>query len=46
VHARESARTASQETIVLGIEQVVPAFIGPFAGKNLGKMIGKLELEQ
>jgi hypothetical protein len=33
---------ASKETVVKGIGQVVGAFIGPFEGKNIGKMVVKL----
>jgi NADPH-dependent curcumin reductase CurA len=39
-------RFENQETIVSGIEQAVPAFIGLFAGKNMGKMVVNLVAEQ
>ena len=32
----------SKETVVTGIDQAVDAFIGLFAGKNVGKMIVRL----
>jgi NADPH-dependent curcumin reductase CurA len=33
----------NKETVVLGIDQAVGAFIGLFEGKNIGKMVVKLE---
>jgi NADPH-dependent curcumin reductase CurA len=30
------------ETVVDGLDQAVPAFIGLFGGKNVGKMVIKL----
>jgi NADPH-dependent curcumin reductase CurA len=33
----------NKETVVVGIEQAVSAFIGLFAGKNIGKMVVKLD---
>jgi NADPH-dependent curcumin reductase CurA len=33
----------NQETVVVGIDQAVGAFIGLFEGKNIGKMVVKLE---
>lgn len=33
----------NKETVVVGIEQAVSAFIGLFAGKNIGKMMVKLD---
>ena len=32
----------NKETVVVGIEQAVSAFIGLFAGKNIGKMVVKI----
>jgi len=37
-----TGKLKSKETIVTGIDQAVDAFIGLFAGKNVGKMIVKL----
>jgi len=34
-----AGKLKNEETVVSGIEQAVPAFIGLFAGKNMGKMI-------
>jgi NADPH-dependent curcumin reductase CurA len=39
----DAGKLKSQETIVIGIEQAVAAFIGLFEGKNIGKMLVKLE---
>ena len=33
----------NKETVVLGIDQAVSAFIGLFSGKNIGKMVVKLD---
>jgi NADPH-dependent curcumin reductase CurA len=38
----DAGRLKSQETVVVGIEQAVAAFIGLFEGKNTGKMLVKL----
>lgn len=32
-----------KETVVEGIDQAVPAFIGLFQGQNVGKMVVKLK---
>jgi hypothetical protein len=37
-----AGKLKSKETVVAGIDQAVDAFIGLFAGKNIGKMIVKL----
>jgi NADPH-dependent curcumin reductase CurA len=37
-----AGKLKNQETVVTGIDQAVGAFIGLFAGKNLGKMVVKL----
>jgi len=37
-----AGKLKNEETVVSGIEQAVPAFIGLFAGKNLGKMVVSL----
>jgi NADPH-dependent curcumin reductase CurA len=37
-----AGKLQNQETVVPGIEQAVDAFIGLFAGKNIGKMVVKL----
>jgi hypothetical protein len=37
-----AGKLKSKETVVTGIDQAVDAFIGLFAGKNIGKMIVKL----
>jgi NADPH-dependent curcumin reductase CurA len=39
----DAGKLKSQETVVVGIEQAVEAFIGLFEGKNTGKMLVKLE---
>jgi NADPH-dependent curcumin reductase CurA len=39
----DAGKLKSQETVVVGIEQAVSAFIGLFEGKNTGKMLVKLE---
>jgi NADPH-dependent curcumin reductase CurA len=33
----------SKETVVIGLDQAVGAFIGLFEGKNVGKMLVKLD---
>ena len=38
-----SGKLRSQETVVVGIDKAVSAFLGLFTGKNIGKMIVKLE---
>ncbi len=38
----DAGKLKSQETVVVGIEQAVEAFIGLFEGKNTGKMLVKL----
>jgi NADPH-dependent curcumin reductase CurA len=38
----DAGKLKSQETVVVGIEQAVAAFIGLFEGKNTGKMLVKL----
>jgi NADPH-dependent curcumin reductase CurA len=38
-----AGKLKSQETVVVGIEAAVEAFIGLFEGKNTGKMVVKLE---
>ncbi|HTL90059.1 MAG TPA: NADP-dependent oxidoreductase [Leptolyngbya sp.] len=38
-----SGKLKNHETVVVGIDQAVSAFIGLFAGKNIGKMVVKLE---
>ena len=39
----QAGKLKNQETVVIGIDQAVGAFIGLFEGKNLGKMVVKLE---
>ena len=38
-----SGKLKHQETVVVGIDQAVSAFIGLFEGKNVGKMVVKLD---
>ena len=38
----EAGKLINKETVVEGIDQAVGAFIGLFAGKNIGKMVVKL----
>ena len=38
-----SGKLKNQETVVVGIDQAAGAFIGLFEGKNIGKMVVKLE---
>ena len=38
-----SGKLRSQETVVVGIDKAVSAFLGLFTGKNIGKMVVKLE---
>ena len=37
-----AGKLRSQETVVVGLEQAVDAFLGLFSGKNLGKMVVRL----
>ena len=37
-----SGKLKSKETVVEGIDHAVDAFIGLFAGQNIGKMVVKL----
>ena len=39
----QAGKLKNQETVVVGIDQAVSAFIGLFEGKNLGKMVVKLD---
>ena len=39
----QAGKLKNQETVVVGIDQAVSAFIGLFEGKNIGKMVVKLE---
>jgi NADPH-dependent curcumin reductase CurA len=39
----QTGKLKSQETIVQGIDQTIEAFLGLFKGKNLGKMLVKLD---
>ncbi len=39
----QAGKLKNQETVVVGIDQAVGAFIGLFEGKNLGKMVVKLD---
>jgi len=41
----KAGKLKNEETVVSGIEQAVPAFIGLFAGKNVGKMVVNLTRE-
>jgi hypothetical protein len=36
----------NKETVVAGMEQAVGAFIGLFAGENIGKMVVKLAVQE
>ena len=38
-----SGKLRSKETVVVGIDNAVSAFLGLFTGKNIGKMVVKLE---
>ena len=38
-----SGKLRSQETVIVGIDKAVSAFLGLFTGKNIGKMVVKLE---
>ncbi len=38
-----SGKLKNKETVVVGIEQAVSAFLGLFSGKNIGKMVVKLD---
>ena len=37
-----AGKLKNQETVVAGIDQAVSAFLGLFEGKNVGKMVVKL----
>jgi|SRR5208283_5147989 len=37
-----AGKLRNKETVVAGIDRVVDAFIGLFAGKNIGKMVVKM----
>lgn len=39
----QAGKLKNQETVVAGIDQAVGAFIGLFEGKNIGKMVVKLD---
>ena len=39
----QAGKLKNQETVVVGIDQAVSAFIGLFEGKNIGKMVVKLD---
>ena len=39
----QAGKLKNQETVVVGIDQAVGAFIGLFEGKNIGKMVVKLD---
>ena len=39
----QAGKLKNQETVVVGIDHAVGAFIGLFEGKNIGKMVVKLE---
>jgi NADPH-dependent curcumin reductase CurA len=39
----QAGKLKSQETVVIGIDRAVEAFLGLFTGKNVGKMVVKLE---
>ena len=39
----QAGKLKNQETVVVGIDQAVGAFIGLFEGKNVGKMVVKLD---
>jgi NADPH-dependent curcumin reductase CurA len=39
----QAGKLKNQETVVVGIERAVSAFIGLFEGKNVGKMVVKLD---
>lgn len=39
----QAGKLKNQETVVVGIDQAAGAFIGLFEGKNLGKMVVKLD---
>jgi NADPH-dependent curcumin reductase CurA len=38
-----AGRLKNRETVVAGIENAVDAFIGLFAGQNIGKLVVKLD---
>lgn len=38
-----SGKLKNKETVVIGIDQAVNAFLGLFSGKNVGKMVVKLD---
>ena len=39
----KSGKLKNKETVVVGIDQAVDAFIGLFTGKNTGKMVVRLD---
>lgn len=39
----QAGKLKNQETVVVGIDGAVGAFIGLFEGKNIGKMVVKLD---
>jgi len=39
----QAGKLKNKETVVAGIERAVGAFIGLFEGKNVGKMVVKLD---
>ena len=41
-----AGKLKNEETVVSGIEQAVPAFIGLFSGKNMGKMVVALNAKR
>ena len=43
VEPLQAGKLKSQETVVVGIDQAVEAFLGLFTGKNVGKMVVQLD---
>jgi NADPH-dependent curcumin reductase CurA len=41
--ATPTGKLKNKETVVVGIDQAVSAFLGLFTGKNIGKMVVKFE---